>query len=319
VVKIRNLRTPQLQILTSNIFTRISYKINFSSRKDNQSLLAIDILKKEVQKDLLHIASQNLEKTYRELLGYRSPRLNMELNGQAIFTQLIKETCDDFLIKQYGCDVRLNLDEFTKSFYVKNVLQDVDISFKVPFYALLDKKAAEFLLVYYPVYNYASESFLEALLDHLVIEVANCVAYVALVNFSFLYSFRQTLYRSKFLSLRNFERFKNNLIWQLRIKFYVQRPTLFYSSSYRLFLLRTTGISSRTIYANRSKHFNSLTNFPLFVVTLVELKDFITSRFDEFVYILSKGLRFTLTSVLGQFVGLIWRGIIEGLKNKNVN
>lgn len=318
MVKVRDLCTPKLQLLTANLFTRISYKINFSSigigKKGEQSLLAIDILKKEVQKDLLHITSQNLEKTYRELLGHTSPQLNMQLNGEAIFIQLLKETCDSFLIKQYGCDVRLKLDEFTKSFYVKNVLEDIDIIFKVPFYAILNSKAAEFLLVYYPVYNYASESFLEALVDHLVIEIANCVAYVTLVNFSFLYSFRQTLYRSKFLSLRNFERFKNNLIWQVRIKIYIQRPTLFYSSSYRLFLLRTTGIYTRTIYANRSQYFNSLTKFPLFVVTIVELKDFIGSRLDELVYFLSKGLRFTLTSVLGQFIGLVWRGIREGLK-----
>ena len=123
MVKVRNLRTPKLQLLTANLFTRISYKINFSSigigKKGEQSLLAIDILKKEVQKDLLHITSQNLEKTYRELLGHTSPQLNMQLNGEAIFIQLLKETCDSFLIKQYGCDVRLKLDEFTKSFYVK--------------------------------------------------------------------------------------------------------------------------------------------------------------------------------------------------------
>nr|YP_009459212.1 cheY-like family protein [Chrysochromulina parva]AUS84335.1 cheY-like family protein [Chrysochromulina parva] len=238
----------------------------------------------------------------------------MQLNGEAIFILLLKEICDSFLIKQYGCDVRLKLNEFTKSFYVKNLLEEIDIIFKVPFYAILNSKAAEFLLVYYPVYNYASENFLEALIDHLVIEIANCVAYVTLVNFSFLYSFRQTLYRSKFLSLRNFEQFKNNLIWQVRIKIYIQRPTSFYSSSYRLFLLRTTGIYTRTIYANRPQYFNSLTKFPLFVVTIVELKDFIGSRFDELVYFLSKGLRFILTSVLGQFIGLVWRGIREGLK-----
>ena len=52
----------------------------------------------------------------------------------------------------------------------------------------------------------------------------------------------------------------------------------------------------------------------VFVVTIVELKDFIGSRLDELVYFLSKGLRFTLTSVLGQFIGLVWRGIREGLK-----
>jgi hypothetical protein len=314
VAKVKNLQTHNLQTLTANLFTRISYKINFSNKKGNQSLLAIDILKNEVQKDLLHISSQTLEKTYWELLSHKSPQQNVKLNGEKFFLQLLKETSDKFLVNQYGCDVCLDLDEFQNSFYIKNLLYDIDILFKVPFYALLNPKSADFLLIYYPVYNYASESFIEALLDNLVIEIANCVAYVSLINFSFLYSFRQTLYRSKFLSLRNFERFKNNLIWQLRIKFYINRPNFFYSSCYCLFLLRTTGISSRTIYANRSEHFNSLTNFPLFVVTLVELKDFILSRVDELLYFLSKAIRFTLTSVVGQLIGLIWRGVIEGLK-----
>ena len=59
---------------------------------------------------------------------------------------------------------------------------------------------------------------------------------------------------------------------------------------------------------------SQLTNFPLFVVTLVELKDFILSRVDELLYFLSKAIRFTLTSVVGQLIGLIWRGVIEGLK-----
>ena len=157
MVKVRKLRTPKLQLLTANLFTRISYKINFiSSKNGDQSVLAIDILKKEVQKDLLHITSQNLEKTYRELLGHKSPQLNMQLNGEAIFILLLKEISDSFLIKQYGCDVRLKLNEFTKSFYVKNLLEEIDIIFKVPFYAILNSKAAEFLLVYYPVYNYVN-------------------------------------------------------------------------------------------------------------------------------------------------------------------
>lgn len=312
-------KNKKLQTLTANLFTRISYKITFSNTKGNQSLLAIDILKGGVQKELLSIASQNLERTYQQLLNSKSPELHMKLHGGDIFLRLLQETCNDFLEKQYGCNVQLKHSEFNTSFYVKKLLQDLEILFKVPFYALLNPQSTEFLSVYYPVYNYASENFLEALLDHLVIEISNCVTYVSLINFSFLYSFRQTLYRSKFLSLRNFERFKNNLIWQLRINAYIQRPTLLYSSCFCLFLLRTNGVSSRLIYANRSPYFNSLTNIPLFVITLVELKDFILSRFDELIYAISKGSRFILTSVVGQFVGLIWRGIIEGLKNKNGN
>jgi hypothetical protein len=83
--------------------------------------------------------------------------------------------------------------------------------------------------------------------------------------------------------------------------------------------LRADEIYAKTIYTNRSKDLALLANFPLVTVTLIELKDFLLSRFDEILYFISSTLRFTLASVIGQFIGLVWRGIIEGLKNKNVN
>jgi hypothetical protein len=146
------------------------------------------------------------------------------------------------------------------------------------------------------------------------LEISNCVVYFSIVKYSSVYAFRQTLYRSKFLSLRNFERFKNNLSWQLITKRYFQRPVDLYNNRYEIFILRTNGIYCRTIYANRSADVGSLTNLSLLTLVLIELRDFISSRVDEAVYFLSKGLRFTLTSVFGQVIGLIWRGIIEGLK-----
>ena len=319
MVRTQNRQRINVQNLTSHIFARISYKAKFSNKKGNRSLLAIDILKGAIKKDLLDIVASKVERTYLALLEQDSPYSTMHLNGDAIFLQLVKETCDSFLVKQYGCEVKLNLNEFANSLYFKDLLRDIEILFQVPFYAILEPKSSEFLLLYYPIYKFASENFLEALLDNLIIEIANCVVYVSIINFSFLYSFRQTLYRSKFLSLRNFERFKNNLVWQLRLKIYIHKPTLFYSSSYCLFLLRADGIYAKTIYTNRSKDLALLANFPLVTVTLIELKDFLLSRFDEILYFISSTLRFTLASVIGQFIGLVWRGIIEGLKNKNVN
>jgi hypothetical protein len=134
------------------------------------------------------------------------------------------------------------------------------------------------------------------------------------VKFASVYAFRQTLYRSKFLSLRNFERFKNNLSWKLITKFYIQRPVDLYNNRYEIYIMRMNGIFCRAIYANRSKEINYLANFPLLTLTIVEIRDFITNRLDEVIYFLSTGLRFTLTTVFGQVIGLIWRGIIEGLK-----
>jgi hypothetical protein len=97
-------------------------------------------------------------------------------------------------------------------------------------------------------------------------------------------------------------------------KTYIQRPVDLYNNRYEILILRTNGIYCRTIYANRSKEIAYLNNFSLLAITFIELRDFIVNRLDEIIYFLSKSLRFVFTSIFGQIIGLVWRGVIEGLK-----
>ena len=302
------------QILSAKIFSKILYKTNFSNKKGNGQLLGIDLLKTEIQKDLLSISILRVEETFTKLLEKNDPKNFMQKRGEVLFLQCIKKSCEDFLTKHYGYKIKINPEVLKKSLYTKVLLKDIELIFQVPFYVLLDSKSSIFRLIYYPVYNFASESFIEALIDNMILEISNCIVYFSIVKFSSVYAFRQTLYRSKFLSLRNFERFKNNLSWQLITRTYIQRPVDLYNNRYEIFILRTNGISCRTIYANRSVEIGSLTNISLLTLMLIEFRDFLTSRLDEAIYLLSKGIRFTLTSVFGQVIGLIWRGVIEGLK-----
>ena len=128
----------------------------------------------------------------------------MKKRGKVLLIQSIKSSCEDFLTKQYGYKVKIDLDVLKNSLYTKNLLRETELLFQVPFYLLLDPSPPTFRLIYYPVYSYASESFIEALIDNIVLEISNCVVYFSIVKFSSVYAFRQTLYRSKFLSLRNF-------------------------------------------------------------------------------------------------------------------
>ena len=138
--------------------------------------------------------------------------------------------------------------------------------------------------------------------------------YLSIIKFSSVYSFRKLLYRSNFLSLRNFERFKNNFSWQLITKIYFRYPTDLYNNKYNISILRTSGIYSKSIYANRSKEISNMRDFTLFPLMFLELADFVSSRVEEALYFISISVRFILTSVLGQIIGLIWRGVLDGLK-----
>lgn len=302
------------QISISRIFANILYKTNFISKKGNQQLLGIDLLKTEVQKDLLSISTLRVEETYMKLLYKSNPATFMKKEGKLILLNCIKKSCEDFLTKQYGYKVKVSLNILKKSLYTKMLLEDAELLFQVPFYVLENPNSPAFRLLFYPVYNYASESLIEALIDNIVLEISNCVVYFGIIQFSSIFAFRQTLYRSKFLSLRNFERFKNNLNWQLIVKAHFQRTVNMYNNRCEIFILRTNGVYCRTIYANRSLELSSSTNIALLTLTFIELKDFVTSRLDEIIYLTSKAVRFTLTSVFGQVIGLVWRGVIDGLK-----
>jgi hypothetical protein len=52
----------------------------------------------------------------------------------------------------------------------------------------------------------------------------------------------------------------------------------------------------------------------LLTITLVEFQDFAITRIEEILYLIGDRFRYTLTVTIGQFIGLIWRGIIDSLK-----
>jgi hypothetical protein len=54
--------------------------------------------------------------------------------------------------------------------------------------------------------------------------------------------------------------------------------------------------------------------FTLLPLMFLELADFVSSRVEETLYFISTSVRFILTSVFGQIIGLIWRGVLDGLK-----
>lgn len=296
----------------SNVFARLQYKINFDINNTSSFLLATDLLRDTSKRRLFKIAATNVENIFLELLQDGS--IPTSLRGQSIFFSLIKQTTQEFLMGCYGYRVNIQSDVVKESFYTKLLLDDEQILLSVALQVLSNDDSKLFRSVFVPIYNKAYDSFIEALLDNLIIEVTNAVMFIIINEFSFIYEVRKNFYRSNFLSLRNVERFRNNLSWQSRVKSFVKRPADIYNSQQGIWIIRTTGIYYRIIYANRSNELLKLRNFSLLTVIGIETKDFISSRVDEAIYLFGSSVRYTLTSVIGQVIGLVWRGIIEGLK-----
>jgi hypothetical protein len=300
-------------IEVANVFNLIAYKLNFRIKNSSEQLLSIDVLRDNVKKDLLQLTTKRVENIFIEA---KSNQLLLLRDKKPTIINLIKDITESTLIKYYGQSVQINKEIIIKSSFIRPVLEDVKMLIDIPLSLISDKndKAKSFQLTFTPIYDEVTDSFLEALLENLILELSNCAMSIIITEFSTVSNIRQNLYRSKFLSLRNIERFKNNLIWQLNVKKYILRPKNIYDSQYDIWVIRENGINKRFIYANRSCEMLTLRDSSLVIITYTELQDFLISRIDEFIYTLGNGIRYSLTTVVGQIIGLIWKGIIEGLK-----
>ena len=137
---------------------------------------------------------------------------------------------------------------------------------------------------------------------------------IILNEFALVSTIRQYLFKSNFLSFQQVEGFKNNIAWQAAIKKYIERPKNIYGSQYCLWVLRKEGIINQWIYSNQYPELLTLSESSLLIITYTELKDFLKIRFNEIIYKVGEGIRYSLTTLLGKSVGLIWRGILDGLK-----
>jgi hypothetical protein len=128
-----NFKKVDVKVLTSRIFSKILYKTNFSNKKGNQKLLSIDLLKAEVQKDLLSISALRIEELFTKLLEKKDPNDLMQKKGKILFLQCLKKSCEDFLTKQYGYKVKIKIEALKTSLYTKKSFRRFRINISDPF------------------------------------------------------------------------------------------------------------------------------------------------------------------------------------------
>lgn len=295
-----------------NLFALLYFRLNFDLSNTSDQILELDLLRDNAKKELLYIVTYTIEQKFLELSSTNFQSQNSEL----ILIDILTRATKAFLLKYYGFALDINSSLILSSFYTRAILEDSLLLIDIPFNTIRNENPKIFYTTFSPIYSSVSFNFIEALLDNLVIKISTAVLQIVNNELSSIYDIRQTLYRAEFLSVRNIERFKNNLAWTTRFNNYVLGPRNLYNSQCEIFVVRTAGVQTKTIYANNLLSLNNLEKLPLATINSLELKDFIVSRVDEIFYFLGNSVRYTLTAVVGRVIGLIWRGIIDGLKKK---
>lgn len=155
----------------------------------------------------------------------------------------------------------------------------------------------------------------ESLLHNLVIQVASGVVQPLLNNFANVEEIKQGFYDGKLISTREIERFRNNLSWKYRWESYFVEPKAIFESRFWLFVLTDYGIHRIFIYAPRNLELAQLSGWQLALTLLLEVRDAISPRMRAVILLLGAGIVYILTEVIGRGIGLVGRGIIQGIGN----
>jgi DNA-binding NarL/FixJ family response regulator len=155
----------------------------------------------------------------------------------------------------------------------------------------------------------------EALLENLAIQVASGVVQPLLNNLANIEEIKQIFYDGKLISTREIERFRNNLSWRYRWESYFVEPKAIFESRFWLFVFGNSGIKRISIYAPRNLELAQLSGWQLALTLLLETRDAIAPRVRAVISLLGAGVVYVLTQVIGRGIGLIGRGIIQGIGN----
>lgn len=156
---------------------------------------------------------------------------------------------------------------------------------------------------------------IEFLLHNLIIHLANGVIQVILNNFYTLEVFKYKLYKPECRSDRELARFRNQLSWRYRQETYFTHPQNIFESRHRLLVINAGAIRTTYIYAPRQAELEELTGIPWLSTMVIEIRDAIAPLVKKLIALAGSGVVFVLTQVIGKGLGLVGKGIIQGIGN----
>ncbi|MGK7930536.1 MAG: DUF3685 domain-containing protein [Microcystaceae cyanobacterium] len=305
---------PYLEIVFDNTLKKIQGNLKNATGYP----LEIDILQSEKSQGLLFIVFQQISQLFDQMKFAELTASQLPVNLGSLFDSLWQNCTITFLSKYGILSTPYTLDEIQERLGEDIDLIQEEILEKIPFlkelfdYVLFEKGLKIQGVDYRPESPEAMEQA-EYLLQNTIIQIANAVMIFILNNFSEQEEIKDSLYREKLLSSREIAKFRNDLSWQYRLDKYWETPKNIFESQYRVYYINPKGLQSTDLYFPRQGELEQLQGLPRVVTLGLEIRDAMAPRLRSVTGWLGEGLVYVLTQVIGRAIGLVGRGIIQGV------
>ncbi|MEL6495769.1 MAG: DUF3685 domain-containing protein [Cyanobacteria bacterium J06623_7] len=296
------------------IFERVVTDVQIGLNNRTQIPLELDILQAQVAKSLCHLILQRLSETMAQI-----PIANSLDRNYLPYLEALWQWCTgSFFVRHYG---ELDTDESDQLEIIyqeewetvqRNILDEL---YGLPelFDYLLGKPGLLIDNVVYASNDPEAIARIEFLLHNLIIHVANGVMQVVLNNFYDLEVFKYRLYRPQYRSDRAIARFRNQLSWRYRQEYYFTHPQNIFESRHRLLVISSGAVRDTYVYAPRKAELEQLQGIPWLSTMVIEVRDAVAPLVRKAIAFVGSGVIFVLTQVVGKGLGLVGKGIIQGI------
>ena len=296
------------------IYERVVTDIQLGLINRTSVPLEIDLLQPEIKKSLCHSILKRLSETIVKIPLADTIEQNYLAYLKALWSWSIKY----FFTQYYG---QLTIEE-AQQLEIISEQEFITVNNNVFYYIYGIRELIEYLLgkpnltvdnIVYQSNAPEAIARIEFLLHNLIIHLANGVMQVILNNFYDLEIFKYKLYKSDYKSDRALASFRNQLSWKYRQEIYFTHPQNIFESRHRLFVLNSGVIRILYIYAPRKDELEQLKGIPWLTTIGIETRDAIAPLVRKFIALAGSGAVFLLTQVIGKGLGLIGKGIIQGI------
>ena len=303
-------------ILFENTFAKIQYGV----QNLTDIPLEIDIFKPERKRELFCLILGKLSEILDDLRFGQVDLEQLLQKRTAILHDLWRGATIDFFGKYYTLKIGEQQLEVVNILLEDVLIVQSAILDKIPlvvewFSHVLFQTPLTIDNALYSVGTTEAIARSELLLQNLVIQVANAVVQPLLNRFADVETIKQKFYDTRLISTREIEQFRNSLSWKYRLKTYFYEPQEIFESRYVLFVFNGRGIRKVSIYAPRGEELKQLSGIQQTVTLMLETRDAIAPRLRSVVAFVGKGVVYLLTQVIGRGIGLIGKGIIQGVGN----
>jgi DNA-binding NarL/FixJ family response regulator len=317
--------------LQATLFSSCVAKLQLPLQNLCDEPLEIDIFRQDKKRELLYLILQKLANSLDELRTSQIEVHRLNELKNIILCDLWQASTTDFFGKFTKVQVGNQNLEIVTFLLQANKVVETEIIIKIPlvvelFSYLLFQTDLSIDNAIYPAGSLEAMEQSLIILENLLIQVANAVVQPLLNTLADVEAIKESFYDRQFISTREIERFRNDLSWKYRLRNYVSEAQAIFESRYELLVFTPRGIAKISIYAPRNQELAQLSGIPLLVTLALEFRDAIAPRLKSVLSFAGSGIVFVLTQVIGRGLGLIGRGILQGIgsvslserKNKNL-